>query len=507
MAISGVLLNHPLMIRGISVPPGWLPPGFRHVNWDRMAMREVVFSPNDRSTMMVGGRAGVWQSRDGGHTFSALGAGFPSSAYDRDTFCLLLTASSRPPYLYAGTRSGLYRYDFKQAHWQAIDRDHFGNVEIVDLVQRKDQLLVWTGSGCYILDETQARPVLHPTALRSDTPAPVRAPLTRLLLRLHDGSVLGVPGKLMVDGVGLLLGFLSFSAIFIWFIPWRNKHLKTRGNGSRLFRSLHMYHRKVGIWAAVLLAIIALTGVFIRPPFRQTIAGSRVPAGWLGKARSAVHGWERIDRAVYLAQDDSILIATDNGFFKGPADFSRPFEKLVINLPVGGMGLDVLDPLTDGRLLMGSFRGLYVWDPATNAITNIRGRSTAGGHNPGKSVDRAVGAAIFKGELLFWADYREGLKMVRSDAAQPVMPPEIAAHAGLSLWHVLFLIHNGRIFQDWIGNYTGWIVPIGGIALVIVVLSGSYDWLHRKGVWRKKKKNGQPRPTPKAHPALVKRVR
>ena len=147
------------------------------------------------------------------------------------------------------------------------------------------------------------------------------------------------------------------------------------------------------------------------------------------------------------------------------------------------MGVNVLENLADGRILIGSFKGLYVWDPATGGVTDVGvNASTGDGH--ASAVNRAVGAAVHQGKLVLWADYREGVKMIRPDVPLPVMPPHMATNAGMSLWHFLFLVHNGRIFQQWVGKYTWLIVPIGGLVLLISAFCGAYDWLYRKGVWR-----------------------
>lgn len=45
---------------------------------------------------------------------------------------------------------------------------------------------------------------------------------------------------------------------------------------------------------------------------------------------------------------------------------------------------------------------------------------------------------------------------------------------------ILFELHNGRIFEPILGKYTWLIVPLGGFFLLITVLTGTYDWLHRK---------------------------
>ena len=352
----------------------------------------------------------------------------------------------------------------------------------MDLVQRGNQILVWTSNGCYVLEGSGSAPVLNPVPLTSEASKKVNVPLTRLLLRLHDGSIFGLSGRLFVDILGLLLIFLCCSAIVIWFIPWKRKRSKKRNNGSRIFRILHGYHLKFGIWTAFFLVAIALTGMFIRPPLRQVISGFTVPTDWLGKARPAANGWDNIARAIYQSKDDSLLVASRDGFFKGPADFSRPFERLRIKVPVGGMGVNVLENLSDGRILIGSFKGLYVWDPATGGVMDVGVDPRTGGH--ARVVNRAIGAAVNQGELVLWADYRKGVKMIRPDEPHPVMPPHIATNAGMSLWHFLFLVHNGSIFQQWVGKYTWLIVPMGGLVLLISAFCGAYDWLYRKGVWR-----------------------
>ena len=187
-------------------------------------------------------------------------------------------------------------------------------------------IVAWTSNGCYALEGPETAPVLHPVPLTSGAPEKIRVPLTRLLLRLHDGSIFGLSGKLFVDILGLLLIFLCCSAIMIWFIPWKRKRSKKRNNGSHIFRILHGYHLKIGIWTAFFLVAIALTGMFIRPPLRQVISGFTVPTGWLGKARPTVTGWNNISRAIYQPKDDSLLVATRDGFLKGPGIFHGPLN-------------------------------------------------------------------------------------------------------------------------------------------------------------------------------------
>ncbi len=55
------------------------------------------------------------------------------------------------------------------------------------------------------------------------------------------------------------------------------------------------------------------------------------------------------------------------------------------------------------------------------------------------------------------------------------MPSGIAVDGRMSLWHTLFELHNGRMFEPIMGKHTWLIVPFGGFFLLITVLTGTYD--------------------------------
>ena len=160
MGISGILLNHPSLIRQLSIPMTLVPESYVYSNWNRMAFREAVFSAKDHNTLYVGGKAGVWESRDSGKSFTQLENGFPVSPYNKDTRCLLLTDSGKPKSLYAGTRIGLYRYDFNQQRWQRADDGTLDNAEIVDLVRAGNRILVFTPFACFGLSMLEENPAL-----------------------------------------------------------------------------------------------------------------------------------------------------------------------------------------------------------------------------------------------------------------------------------------------------------------------------------------------------------
>lgn len=483
MGVTGVLLNHPTLIRSLSVPLAWMPSSYHYVQWNRMALRDAVFSSIQPDTVFVAGKNGVWQSRDNGQTFTRLNRGFPASAYDQDTRCLLLVESGQGQQLYAGTRSGVFRYNFEKAEWMAVRSATAPTLEIVDMVQTDDRILAFTPYACYAVSGSDTMPALAQVSLTTGSAPSDRAPLFRFLLKIHDGSVLGFPGKLFIDVVGIVLVFLSISAIYIWFVPWRKKRFKKNRRPDRYYRFFNKYHFKLGIYASVFIAAVALTGMFIRPPFLMTIVRYSVPSFLLKGSMPDSHWQAKITRAVYEERNDTLLLATREGFFRGPADGSKPLSKVDIEVPVHGMGIFVMEALSPHQLLIGSFRGLYVWDSLKRTTADLDGNPVQlrrGGRSRTQSV-MAAGAVVRNGQLVCWNDYRRGLQSAPGHKTCFRMPEQMTHSSWISLWHVLFELHNGRFFKDWLGAYTWLIIPVGAMVLVINVVTGSYDWLYRKG--------------------------
>ena len=150
---------------------------------------------------------------------------------------------------------------------------------------------------------------------------------------------------------------------------------------------------------------------------------------------------------------------------------SRTFSKFVVFS--NGLDLHPFIQLLAGGILLGGIYGLAAFGLSiTFGVLNV--------------LNLAHGEFLMPGSLLSYGLF-VGLGINPFVAAILVIPPCIATNTGMSLWHFFFLAHNGRIFQYWTGKYTWLIVPIGGAVLLISALCGSYDWLYRKGVWRRKR--------------------
>ncbi|MDF1614561.1 PepSY-associated TM helix domain-containing protein [Desulfurivibrio dismutans] len=524
MGLSGLLLNNPGPISSLSVPWAITPDNYQPHNWNRMYLRTGTIIGKE---WFLAGKPGVAYSPDGGRSFTMLEQGFPAPPYRRDTLGLLArplnhdaedtTAKPEdnptiPPMveLLAATRSGLYHQPPRQP-WRLVELPGARGEAVVDVIATGRDVVAFTRRGAYRspLPAHDIRPeATHAGAAQAEasttytfesadlTAAPAdqprRVPWFRILHDMHNGEIIGPAGKWPLDLVALALLFLGLSALVIWYVPWRNRWLKRwRRRPGRFFTFCWPWHLKVGVYAMIFLVILGVSGALLRPPLLIALAPYSLnqdhPLLTLSPRSDDFGG--NIQKALYLSASDQLLLATQGGFFQGPADFSRPFAPRRVPVPIHGMGVTVLEEVEPGLILVGSFMGMYLWEEASGQTQRLPRPGLQGG-NPYMSNDLLSGVVMEKippqagtGQWpRFRVDYHDGMMPTdpRDYRQPPRMPAEVGRHTPMSLWHWLFELHNGRIFEKWLGIGYMLIVPIGGIGLLLLSLTGLYDWLYRR---------------------------
>ncbi len=483
MSLSGVLLNHPELIADFSVPRWLVPPQYHIDNWNRSALTKLIFSPQDANLAFASGKQGIWVTRDGGHSFAPMMKGLPSERYYRKTADIYLV-EAEPSCLLAGTNRGLYVCDLNTEIWRRLRLEK--DIEPARrILQVQDSLVVFTDSQAYISPAPPAELEFQRAVLqRSEQVHTVS--LIDFFFALHDGSIWGLPGKLLFDAVGLILFFLSISAFYSWYYPWKRRRENKAAYRQRarpfrrLFKWFLKYHLKLGIWTAAILLIIGGTGLFMRPPLLVALVDGAVPAEWYPGPLPDNTWHEKIQNALYDHVEDRLVISAKDGVWQGPADFSAPFAQVELSTPIFVMGATVFEPYGDGGYLIGSFAGLFHRERATGkAVDMFTGREA-----PPASALRPADLMItgyFKtpqGER-FITTHHQGLLPVgqASFDGRFAMPNEVTAGYRMPLWNFLFEIHNGRIFQDIVGDWYILIVPLGALLFILITLSGVFDWL------------------------------
>lgn len=524
MGLSGLLLNNPGPIGDFAVPWSWTPANYQPQHWNRMYLRQGVVRGDH---WFLAGKPGVAYSGDGGRNFTLLGEGFPAGPYGRDTNALLVRETPAGHELFAATRAGLFRRGGGDGAWQPLALPGAGpRPPVADIIATPDRIVAFSHYGIYAavadygeqpevsVADQRVQPKLsghglpqdllprdrlhtgplagasqseyHFQAVEPRITADQRPPVPwfRILHDFHNGKIIGPAGKWLLDLLGLGLLFLALSALVIWYVPWRNRRFKSlRRRPGRLFNCCWPYHLKVGIYAGAFLAVLAVSGALLRPPLLIAVAPYALAADHPLLAlspRSDAWGG-KLQKALYSSASDTILVATEGGFFQGPADFSRPFRPRRVPVPVHGMGVTVLAEVEPGRILIGSFMGLYLWDERSDRVERLPRPGLRGG-KPYQSNDLLTAVVMADGQPRYRVDYHDGMMPLVPQMADygPAMPPEISRQTPMSLWHWLFEFHNGRIFEQWLGMWYLLLVPLGATGLLLVGLTGLYDWFHRR---------------------------
>jgi len=471
MAGTGILINHPSFLKSLSVPAKWLGESYQYSNWNRFSFRDSVLL--DDGSMYIGGKMGVWYSPETGHAFKEMNTGLPESFYLRDVNTLLAVNYKGNQRLFAGGRSGLFYRDQTSVSWLPVNG--VLDTEIVDLLSVNGQIMAFGPYSCY------TAPVLQEMPDFSQVPVQINSkgqwvPAYRLLFELHSGKLFGLPGRLVADLTAVLLVFLCFSALYIWFVPWRKRKLKSRCRKSPWFASLYSYHLSVGIWLAFFLFLIAGSGAFIRAPLILFSGMIKVPLASLsGKTPEILKA--------AISGDGNLILATRDGWYEGMTSFNPPLHAVIPPVPVFGMGTTILESLNDKQLLVGSFSGIYKWNVSEGTGVDLNGNSAPAkaGLMPGDVM--AAAAIIRDGTFTGYADYKRGLLSVDNTPILDRPFPEEQLENRTSLYHFLFELHNGRFLRDTIGAWYILYVPLMGLALLLVVFTGVFDWLKRKKVF------------------------
>lgn len=464
MSISGILLNHPDLIKDVSVPSAFIPQRFMiNSNWNRKSMTKIVDQDN---LLYLAGSQGVWKSEDKGKSFKQLKKGYPESAMGRRTNDILLADTL----LFAASETGLFVLNINENKWKKINLETSDPVKKVLLVS--DKLYVFSSSHVFIGNIDYKNSKFEKMTLEADM-GDEKISLFSLMFDLHSGEIFGLPGRLLYDAAGVMIVFLSFSGIYMWYFPWRKKK-KSKAGSKKLFIWFYKHHFKIGIISATLVLIIGVTGIFLLRPLSRVIAGKTISKknypGFLPD-----NNFEgRIKNAIYDEKNKQILLYAANKFWSSNPEFDKPLERLDIPKFVAGHGLSVFEKTDSANVILGSFAGLYKLNLQTKKSEKIA--------VPGKGRKFVTGFAQFNNGAQFVSTLYNGIIPLgkESSISKIVMPEEMIKNYSMPLWSYLFSLHKGRIFIDLFGSYTGPIFFTLGALFVLITLSGIFDWIYTK---------------------------
>ena len=76
----------------------------------------------------------------------------------------------------------------------------------------------------------------------------------------------------------------------------------------------------------------------------------------------------------------------------------------------------------------------------------------------------------------FYFDYNRGVLPIRNNEQFGEMSAEIIQKGPISLWNLSLEIHTGRVFEPILGMFYILYVPLAGLCILVMLISGFFIW-------------------------------
>ncbi len=472
---SGIILNHRNTLSGIDISRKVLPGIYRYTNWNNAAVKATLkISPD---SIMLYGNIGIWLTDRNFSRFTCFNKGFPKGIDNRKIYHMEKTTGND---LLAGTFSGLYSFSHRAQKWIPVNLP-VKDKRILDIIQKQDTIFLLSRS--HLLKTTDLR-----SFIVNQLPPPEnydnKTDLFKTIWTIHSGEIYGLTGKLIIDFAGLVFAFLTITGLIVFInkiiLRKDNVRIVKRARLKSSNRWNLKWHNKLGWITLIILVLNTVTGMFLRPPLLAFIGNSRV-----GKIPFTVlateNPWFDKLRRIYYDQDnDRFVIATSEGFFYSDDNFKTFLIKFENQPPASIMGVNVLRKISAAEYLVGSFEGLFTWNPQTGEVFDYVKKQK---YVPTSKKGQPIGEYLVSGYTADYADheiyfdYNKGAVAINCSGNFTPMPEKTIGSTPMSLWNVALEIHTGRIYQPLMGDLYVLIVPLTGIIVLFILISGFIVWL------------------------------
>lgn len=518
--VSGIILNHREVFSGCEVSRKWLPASYYIKNFNNGVVKGTVvkksaahsLSSENCDSVLAYGCAGVFLTDSRLSTWQDFNAGLPESIDERNVRHVV---KAKDGSLWCAALRDVYRYDENSHRWKKVELP--GNEErIMDVALAKDSMTVvaLTRSRVFtIVPFVQYGEIVKIGKSSSETyrveskiiPAPKKyepkTTLFKLVWHLHSGEFFGLPGKLVVDAIALVLIVLSITGILLFILPYdirRAKKLAAKARMKRLGKQFAWnmkWHNKIGYVTIVLTLWIAITGMCLRPPLMVPLVLSKLPQA-VGEDGNV---WQDKLRAIrWDAVQGDWLVSTSEGFLRVDEDFSQAPKMLPDDEcpKLSPMGVTVWESGGKGGWIVGSFRGIYRWNPVNHSLNQILDYFTGKPSEETSMIPISANLVCgysedFLGGKPLVFDFAKGVEDAKGQAValcndepktsrnEESMSDLICETAPMSLWNVALELHVGRCYSPFLGPLSDLFVFLYGLLITLVFLSG-YIISHRR---------------------------
>lgn len=255
------------------------------------------------------------------------------------------------------------------------------------------------------------------------------------------------------------------------------------------------WHNKIGYVTIVLTLWIAITGMCLRPPLMVPLVLSKLPQA-VGEDGNV---WQDKLRAIrWDAVQGDWLVSTSEGFLRVDEDFSQAPKMLPDDEcpKLSPMGVTVWESDGKGGWIVGSFRGIYRWNPVNHSLNQILDYFTGKPSEETSMIPISDNLVCgysedFLGGKPLVFDFAKGVEDAKGQAValcndepktsrnEESMSDLICETAPMSLWNVALELHVGRCYSPFLGPLSDLFVFLSGLLIILVLLSG-YIISHRR---------------------------
>ncbi|MFW5758874.1 MAG: PepSY domain-containing protein [Bacteroidota bacterium] len=478
-AVSGIILNHRSFFSGTDIPRKFLPKTYRYNNWNLASVKSSLTLGED--SVLIYGNIGIWLTDSSFQKYKEFTQGLKTGIDNRKIAKIVKTDKSD---IIAGTLSGLYH--LKGNKWTEITLP-VKEKRITGITALQDNIWVTTRSALIRINKEDKSFITQQVSLPHPVDFKQEVSLFRALWVMHSGKILGTTGKLFVDMLGLVMIFLSITGV-IWFVaPDVMRSLKKRPKAKKRFGKVNRiglkWHNHIGIWTIVFTIFLTLTGMFLRPPLLIPIVRSTFPALPYTILAHPNPWYDKLRDIDFDRQNKTLILSTSDGFYRSDLQFTDSLQPIHPQPPVSVMGINTLEQPSDGEFIIGSFSGIYRWIPQNGKINNyITGQPVQGQtgmSNPFGTLPVA-GYVRKNNDDIFLFDYNAGVLSLNRNSEFPAMPDKVRQSAHMSLWNLALEVHTGRILSVVLGDFYILYIPLAGIIILTVLITGTIIWLKRK---------------------------
>ncbi len=472
-AISGIILNHRILFSKFSIDRDYLGHNYQYRNWNMSSLKSVL--PIDSAHSIFYGNVGMWKVDSNLENPVRFDQGIPETVDQRKIGVMF---KSRKGELFAGSLFGLYHYNSEKNSWEEIVLPT-GSERIYSIIENKKGFFVMGRNHIFRAESSDSPNKLSVVNIKEPENYDHKIGLFQTFWQIHNGDIIGLTGKLIMDFVALLFIFLVLTGLYHWIAPRRMKQRRLANKNydgiKKWKRVTKSWHNKLGNWFLILLIISTLTGMFLRPPLLIAIASSKVPKIPFTHLDNPNPWHDRLRAMFYDEEKEIFLIGTATGIYSVDENFETQPHYFEHQAPISVMGINELSKLNEKEYLVGTFLGLFRWNPFDGeTIDYISGEKGIIWDPNAKPLSDKMVAGYFKkaNGHEYYFDFNNGATNIRHRDYFPEMPANVLDESPMSLWNVAQETHTGRIYRFMFGSLYILFIPLSGMTILMLLIVG-----------------------------------